>query len=118
MKYCGNCGKEVNPGQAVCLNCGFATNKPQVVVQNRQDGKALGTISIIFGILGFYPLSLIGSIIGLIIGIVGMTDGNNASRGRAKTGFWISLVSLLFWMVMVILIIMLVVIFGKGKPPA
>ncbi len=119
MKYCGNCGKEVNPGQAVCLNCGFALNNAQLTTQTSpksDNAKTLGTISIIFGVLGFYPAVFIGSIIGLVVGIIGMNDKKSAYRGRAQAGFWISLISLFFWLFIVAFVIFIMIMSQQGKP--
>ena len=33
MPFCQNCGKELNPNQAVCLNCGVAVKAAQVPVK-------------------------------------------------------------------------------------
>lgn len=123
MKYCGNCGKEINPGQAICLNCGFATSDFKLTNEVKtppksDNAKTLGTISIIFGVLGFYPAVFVGSIIGIVTGIIGMNEKDSAYRGRAKAGFWISIISLLFWLLMVIFLIALIIRVTYGETSA
>ena len=58
MKYCSNCGAEVNENAAVCLRCGYALKKQESTpVQPAQGGKAsmvLGIISIVFTAIGFF----------------------------------------------------------------
>ncbi len=107
MKYCKNCGKEVNEGAVVCLNCGHALVEPTfqqpVEPTKPQEGKGLSTIAVIFGSLGFWPLIMIGSIVGFITGLIGMLDNDNAYKGRAKIGFWLSISSFAFWILMLII---------------
>lgn len=37
MKYCKHCGKEVNDGAAVCLNCGCKIDDTHRIHQALQD---------------------------------------------------------------------------------
>ena len=58
MKYCSNCGAEVNENAAVCLKCGYALKKQEnTPVQPAPSGKAgmvLGIIAIVFAAIGFF----------------------------------------------------------------
>ena len=58
MKYCSNCGAEVNENAAICLRCGYALKKQESTpVQPAPGGKAsmvLGIISIVFAAIGFF----------------------------------------------------------------
>ena len=58
MKYCSNCGAEVNENAAVCIRCGYALKKQEnITVQPASGGKAsmvLGIISIVFAAIGFF----------------------------------------------------------------
>ena len=58
MKYCSNCGAEVNENAAVCIRCGYALKKQEnITVQPASGGKAsmvLGIISIVFTAIGFF----------------------------------------------------------------
>lgn len=59
MKYCSNCGAEVNENAAVCVKCGCAlktndtlTNQP-TREQSSKASMVLGIIAIIFGAIAF-----------------------------------------------------------------
>lgn len=59
MKYCSNCGAEVNENAAVCVKCGCALKSNDALVNQptcEQSSKAsmlLGIIAIIFGAIAF-----------------------------------------------------------------
>ena len=59
MKYCSNCGAEVNENAAVCVKCGCAlkTNdalaNQQTRAQSSTASMVLGIIAIIFGAIAF-----------------------------------------------------------------
>ena len=105
MNFCPNCGKEINQGASVCLSCGHAVNQKndQAIIQPR--GKGLATISVVFGSLGFYPLIFIGSIVGIITGIVGINDKKNMYIERSKIGLWLSVASFSFWLVIMVIVL-------------
>ena len=59
MKYCSNCGAEVNENAAVCVKCGYAL-KPNNLFSNQQakdqspkTSMVLGIIAIVFGVIAF-----------------------------------------------------------------
>lgn len=61
---CGKCGQPINDGLQYCPNCGCETGfKPKSV----NTGKKLGILSIVFS----FDLTLIG----LILGIIGLVKG-------------------------------------------
>mgnify|MGYP003812750535 CR=1 FL=1 len=100
-KFCSNCGNELNPNADVCLSCG------QMVANNKttnNNGKALATLSVVFGSLGFYPLIFIGSIVGLITSLIGINDDNNQFKGRSKIGLGLSIGSLCVWILIIIIV--------------
>lgn len=103
MSFCPNCGKEINQGALVCLSCGHAVNQQNVQAIIQPRGKGLATISVVFGSLGFYPLIFIGSIVGIITGIVGINDKKNMYIGRSKIGLWLSVGSFSFWLVIIVI---------------
>jgi uncharacterized membrane protein YvbJ len=113
--YCKHCGKETIEDAVVCLSCGrFIENhisKPNMEYQ-RKEGKTIATLSIVFGILGFYPLAFIGSIIGFILAMIGLSDQNNAYKGNCKIGLIISIVTFLIWVIMIILFFILLFSYG------
>lgn len=105
-RFCSNCGNELNENADVCLSCGqlLNTNKniQNVPITNNNQGKALATISVVFGSLGFYPLIIIGSVVGLITSLIGLNDSNNQFRGRSKIGLGLSIGSFAFWLVIIL----------------
>lgn len=106
MNFCPNCGKEINQGASVCLSCGHAVNQENVQAIIQPRGKGLATISVVFGSLGFYPLIFIGSIVGIITGIVGINDKKNMYIGRSKIGLWLSVGSFSFWLVIIVIAVL------------
>ena len=59
MKYCSNCGAEVNENAAVCVKCGFAlkTNEVSSIGNAQQQSSnasmILGILAVIFGAIAF-----------------------------------------------------------------
>ena len=59
-KYCKNCGHEMTPGQAFCTQCGYAT-QPQTVKINpdmQKSKMAAGLLGIVLGALGVHNFYL------------------------------------------------------------
>lgn len=59
-KFCTNCGKELNEGAAVCLNCGAIVNGGNVssIDQNAKSKIAAGLLGIFLGSLGVHNFYL------------------------------------------------------------
>lgn len=108
-KFCTNCGNALNENADVCLACGQLINTNITTYTDRHDnqGKALATVSVVFGSLGFYPLIIIGSIVGIITSIIGLNDPNNQYRGRSKIGLGLSIGSLGLWILFIIIAVSL-----------
>lgn len=59
MKYCSNCGAEVNENAAVCVKCGFALKPNEVSYtsnaqqQSSNASMILGILAVIFGAIAF-----------------------------------------------------------------
>ena len=59
MKYCSNCGAEVNENAAVCVKCGFALKPNEVSStsnaqqQSSNASMILGILAVIFGAIAF-----------------------------------------------------------------
>ncbi len=63
MKYCSNCGAEINEGAVVCVKCGSAVQSASAPVAQRKTNKGLGKfifLSIIT--LGIYSLVVMSSL--------------------------------------------------------
>lgn len=98
-RYCVNCGNELKENADVCLSCGKITN----AYRTTNEGKGLATVSVVFGSLGFYPLFIIGSIVGLITSIIGINNPENQYKGRSKVGLGLSIGSLSFWVLLILI---------------
>lgn len=99
--YCKNCGKEISKEVNFCTSCGGTVDK-NIYTENqaimRVKQKRFARLSIIFGITGIYPLLFIGSIIGMILAAKGLKIELVDYKKQLRIGFWISLVSLILWM--------------------
>ena len=102
MKYCPNCGQELVPGTAVCLSCGHIIGP---IKNTNRKGIGPATVSVVFGSLGFYPLIIVGSIVGLICSIVVINDDESPYKRRAQIGLWLSIGSLALWIMIIFMIV-------------
>lgn len=106
-KYCSNCGRELQEDSDVCLSCGKLVREVSPTYYTPQSqsnqGKALSTISVVFGALGFWPLIIIGSIVGLVTSIIGLSDDANRFKERSKIGLGLSIGSLAFWLILMVI---------------
>ena len=70
MKYCSNCGAEINEGAAVCVKCGCAVQSAAAPVAPRKTNKSLAKyifLSIItLGIYGLVVMSSLGNDINIV----------------------------------------------------
>lgn len=87
MKYCKNCGKELDDNAYVCPNCGVKVEEDAPVVEeHRTNGLAIAGFVLSF----FIPL------VGLILSIVGLVKVKvyHSGKGLAIAGIVLSVV---FW---------------------
>lgn len=69
------------------------------------DTPFLGIFSIVAAVLGFSLLPIIGSLAGLILGIIGMKSPNNESdRSLSRVGLILSLVGMILFIFLIIVI--------------
>ncbi len=90
MKYCSNCGKEVDENAFVCVNCGYK------LMDQKEEGSALGILSIIFGALGGW--------LGLVFGIIGLCiykTKENKRNCKIGIGLFVG------WILLLIMIILM-----------
>ncbi len=74
------------------------------------DTPFLGIFSIVAAVLGFSLLPLIGSLAGLILGIIGMKSSNNEKdRSLSRIGFIMSLIGLIIFILLFIIVIVLAI---------
>lgn len=79
MKYCKHCGKEVNDGAAVCLNCGCkiddTQNSPGPARQLKTNRSLLKYILLSIITLGIYGIVVMSNISSDINTIASRYDG-------------------------------------------
>jgi hypothetical protein len=112
-QFCINCGKEVRSDLKVCPSCEFSIDQlPHDINGAEVDKKEkrLAIFSIVFGVLGIYPILGIGGIIGMIIAKKGLKSKHTRYGNQLKIGFWISLFGLVFWTVALIVTLIIVLI--------
>ena len=112
-KYCGNCGKEIKKdivNQEVITNEQInnqTINNNYEEPKNNKDVEQLKILSLVFGLLGLF-FSFILSVVGLIIGISYKSKTKNTCAGLI-----ISIISIVFRLLIVLLATLLVVAFGS-----
>lgn len=62
MAFCQNCGKELNPNQAVCLNCGVAVKTAQAPAK-KPNGCLIAIIVAISIPIALFFIGLVSAII-------------------------------------------------------
>lgn len=95
MKFCPNCGKELNDESivyvneaAVCANCGCAVTNQTRIVENRKDSYTE------FSLLGFF-IPLAGLILYIVYKDTAPQKASSAGKG-ALAGFIMSIVLSVF----------------------
>lgn len=86
---------------------GAGYNAPVAAPQN-----TFGTVALITGILGFFCLGLVGSVLAIIFGKMGMNKasaGLATNAGMAKAGFWLGIVGIVVNVVVGVIWIIVVV---------
>jgi len=96
-KYCSMCGAPVADESEHCPHCGnpIKTNSTTTKVDNR---KTLARLSLFFGITGFTPLAMMGSVAGLIVTIIALKDKETPYRKRLKFGLVLNIISFTMWL--------------------
>ena len=96
--YCKNCGREVSPDAALCPNCGA-----KIEPQNKKPINALGIAGFVLSLISLWGGSVfVVPIVGLILSAIGVAQREKySSNGFATAGLVISIVTLVFWALMV-----------------
>ncbi len=58
MSYCANCGQPVSPGAAICTSCGYATVQAPAVAPNAKSKLVAGLLGIFLGCFGVHNFYL------------------------------------------------------------
>ena len=107
--FCKNCSASIQEDAAFCQKCGTAQGAHQphmpppvynVVIQREiPPANGLATASMIMGILALTILGPIGGILGFIFALRAKSLGNRG--GKATAGLIMSIISLVFWLLVV-----------------
>ena len=84
---------------------------PPVVPVGAPPSNGIGTAALIMGILQFFCLGTIGSILAVVFGKIGMNKaarGEATNGGVAKAGFWLGIVGLILTVLGIVLAIVLI----------
>lgn len=119
--FCKTCGKDINENAVICPHCGCETGKPMQYVQTvqtvqyepapqpvekKENTSALvGFIMSLLGLTGILPF--VGSIVGLILGIMGNKKAKemNGDKGMSTAAIIISAIGLALAVLAVLLVI-------------
>lgn len=86
------------------------TDNRKIYAGNEKNSNA--ALSLAFGILGFYPLPVIGSIIGIVFGIVARNEvvrypGRYSNQHMANIGLTVSIATMLFWLMLIVYVLVI-----------
>jgi uncharacterized membrane protein YvbJ len=121
MKICTNCGHKVKDDDKFCMSCGVAINheskidyrdnhsKTNLNEIKSEKGEMISTLTVIFGAMGFWPLPIVGSIIGIILYIISKNYEGNEYVKRARLGYALSVGSLLLYIAGFIMLLVVIV---------
>ena len=93
MKYCKNCGSQLDDNAVVCNRCGTSLS----AVQEEKGHHGMGIAGFILSLLSIQPLGLIFSIIGLV-----MAKKNGYKKGLAVAGLVISIIYMVIEIILLI----------------
>jgi hypothetical protein len=107
IKY-ANCKSEIfKTEKAVEYNNSKINQDSQKINDKDKNTNPFSTLSLVFSILGFYPLIILGSILGLIFGAIAKNEiksepnkYNKKSENFAKAGVVISVIGIIFLFLM------------------
>lgn len=51
MKYCSNCGKEIQDGALYCERCGSSLNETTKTPEKKEKGTSMSIVALVFGVI-------------------------------------------------------------------
>jgi hypothetical protein len=84
---------------------------PPAISYQAAPQNGLGTAALILGILQFFCLGLIGSVLAIVFGRMGMKkaeQGLATNGGQAKAGFWLGIIGLILFVVGILIWVILI----------
>ena len=107
MTFCPGCGTQIEQNWQVCPSCGYKLNdgsqpniKPPPIIystSHQSESNTYGIEALVFSILGFFIMPILGSILGIIFGIKGKTKDDNSSY--AQFGLILGIIGLACWFI-------------------
>jgi len=112
MTFCPGCGTETETDWHACPKCGYklqrefqstttsnSVNSPPIIysTSHQSESNTYGIESLVFAILGFFVMPIIGSILGIIFGIKGKDKDDNPSY--AQFGLVLGIIGIACWII-------------------
>jgi len=115
MNYCPECGSKVDQESRFCPNCGYDLSQafsnvplstpsppiqystPPVHPQYYKSDNTKGIIALVFGIVGFIIMPIIGSIVAIILGSLSRSQEEDKTLGTV--GIVLGILGLLCWII-------------------
>ena len=114
MPFCANCGRDLSPSAIACPNCGHpgpaaGTTTVPAVPGKRTEGFAIA--SLVCGILGFFGVPIVGSILAIVFGSVARKritqDPTLGGTEMARAGIIIGWIGAVLAIIAIVLVIVL-----------
>lgn len=86
---------------------------PAVPAPSSQPQNGMGTAALVMGILQFFCLGIIGSILAIVFGKIGMNkadQGLATNKSAAQWGFWLGVVGLILSVIGIVIWIIIVAV--------
>jgi len=107
MPFCPGCGTQTEPNWQACPKCGYKlqdgskpnTKPPPIIYSTSQQSESntYGIEALVFAILGFIIIPILGSILGIVFGIKGKDKDDNPSY--ALFGLVLGIIGLACWII-------------------
>lgn len=107
MTFCPGCGTQTESNWKACPKCGYKlqdgtisiTSPPPIIYRTSQQSESntYGIEALVFAILGFIMIPILGSILGIIFGIKGKDKDDNPSY--AQFGLILGIIGLACWVI-------------------
>lgn len=107
MTFCPGCGTQTEQNWQVCPKCGyklhnidqFNTKPPPIIysTSHQSETNTYGIEALVFSILGFIIMPILGSILGIIFSIKGKNKDDNPSY--SQFGLVLGIIGLACWLI-------------------